>query len=305
MTMFRTEMVKKQDGITLIELVVTLAIITIAVGTILLIFVSGINIFDSGSSHYDIQGNARMASQFITEELRYAVEIEIMDESNLPEGIDLNDNTTIPNYQNYLYYNSISGEIRKINKFYTESWKIGNDGFLKVSSESEGEILKYNILAKDESKVYSIENEVNSLNLHLGLQKLIKTSVADGNQGIILKYVSISDYLSSMQLPNIEIGDTNNSTQLELKSENAYQSIISIEPNNLNSDVIYDDLTGLGTNTIELFFQIDEADHKDQLEITVIFQVYNIDLGEYDESTYIYTLIYSKQDFWTITDISG
>lgn len=302
--MFSSKILKEQDGITLIELVVTLAIVTVAVGAILLIFVSGMNIFSSGSSHYDIQGNARLASQYITEELRYAVEIEILDMDNVPEEVNLNDNNTIPIYQNYLYYDSSTGAIRRLNRFDEVSMLIGNDGYVNFSSELTGKILKYTVLAKDDSKVYNIENEINILNLHLGGvgNELIKTNITDGNDGIILRYVTISDYLSATQLPVIEIGEINNSKAIQLRSDT--KKITNVVPNMDNSTVDeYPNISYPDNYTTTLEFT-KAVKNNDKLEIMVYFSGWDADMNIV-ENTYIYTLTYSNQNYWTITGISG
>lgn len=286
--MLRLKDLKKKDGVTLIELVVALAIVTLVAGSIILILVSGMNVFSSGSSQYDIQGNARMASQLITEEIRYAVDLEIIQDIT---SVNLDD---IPVYVNYLYYDG--EKVVKVNKFDIETKYIGNGGSLNFWSESGDKILRYNIFAEDSSRVYNIENEVNSLNLHLGDSNSIIVSY-DG--GTVLKYVDINDYISSTQLPVVKIGDTNNDQAVELVCNKSISQVEVIDQNTKTADP--DDESEkatpiiTGSNTLDLTFT---ESVKNNRSLIIQVEFYEVD----GPVTYAYTLTYSNSDLWTITD---
>lgn len=299
--MFRFNDLKKKDGVTLIELVVTLAIVTVAAGAIILIFVSGINVFNSGSSQYDIQGSARMASQYITEEIRYAVDIEIVSISDIE--------SEIPVYVNYLYYDSSTGEVLKVSKFDVESKWIGLNGQLNFwvdpyedteDDPSNNKILRYNIVAEDDSRDYNIENKVNSLNLHLGSSDVITLpdSYNPSTGGTALRYTSISDFISKSQLPVVEIGDINDAQNIELNC-NKIVSDARITDQGTNQSNREAQISTPDSDTVALTFTQDVQNNR-ELEIEIDF--YEVD-GVI--STYVYTLNFSNTDLWIVTGITG
>lgn len=297
---------KKKDGVTLIELVVTLAIATVAAGAIILILVSGINVFNSGSSQYDVQGSARMAAEYVTEEIKYAVDIEIV-------GMD-DIESDIPIYVNYLYYDGLTGEIVKLSKFDVETKWIGLEGILKFWVEpyedededgiednlDNNKLLRYIVTAQDDTRTYNIENKVNSLNLDLGDSSVITypDSYDPSTGGTVVRYTSISDFISKSQLPVVEIGDVNNAQEIELNCNKIIASAIVTDhgTNQLDREA---QISIPDSNTVILTFTQDVQNNR-ELEIA-------IDFYESDgvPSKYVYTLNFSNTDLWTVTGITG
>lgn len=297
MTLFKS--FKKNNGVTLVELLVVLGIIGLAISGILLIFVFGTRVFNFGSSQYDIQGNARFASQVLNEEVKYAADIEILDWDDMIVGYRT-DHTTIPVYENYIYYDNTNGIIYKANRFSIKSQVIGINGVLNFKSVFSDKVLKYNITAVNGSRSYTMNNELLSLNLGLGSSPTIKTIELDNpnDGGVVLKYVTLSDYISGSQAPVVVVGNINNSTAIEITCSKAI-SDVRIADQGTTQNNRFGTITTSNSNTVRVSFT-QEVQNNRELEIEIDFyDLYGV------VSTYPYTIIFTNQDSWTVTGIAN
>jgi prepilin-type N-terminal cleavage/methylation domain-containing protein len=88
--MCKLEKTKKNGGFTLIELIVTLAIFSIVLVAILNLFLFNNRVYSRSENLSEVQFDVRMASDYITTELRNKNSISITDNS-LAESITLSD----------------------------------------------------------------------------------------------------------------------------------------------------------------------------------------------------------------------
>lgn len=168
----------KTKGFSLIELIVTIAILAIVLPITFSIFNFGNNAYSIGGSQFDLQSSGRLASDIIRNKVRYASELVV--EPSFDPGV------TNDNY-NYIYLSADSKNI-----MYKEganaAISIANSGSSKVSyviqftkdsitsnairfsetipsSPTSGKLLNYIItMSSTSGKTYSIENEVTLMN---------------------------------------------------------------------------------------------------------------------------------------------
>lgn len=135
-------------------------------------FYFGTTSFTIGESQSNVQQDIRLAADFITRQVRYAAELEILDENDaIPE--------TITNQDNYIFIND-DGFIEFRNK---DGSKIINHittgGFeLVFQPKAEGKILYFKINGVKQK--YGIESEVMILN--------IVDTIAGVNNGAAIRY---------------------------------------------------------------------------------------------------------------------
>ena len=89
-------MKKRNKGVTLIELIVSFSILSIVLGAGYSLYAFNSKTFSSGTQQYDLQNEIRLASQFITNEVRNAKEFELVLVSQVPVNND---------GYNYIYIN--------------------------------------------------------------------------------------------------------------------------------------------------------------------------------------------------------
>ncbi|RQD73054.1 MAG: prepilin-type N-terminal cleavage/methylation domain-containing protein [Candidatus Syntrophonatronum acetioxidans] len=79
-------MSKKQEGLTLVELVIVLSLLSIILALGYMYYDFGVQAFERGEHRTIAQKAVRLTADFITSEIRYAKEIEINPEEAPPEG---------------------------------------------------------------------------------------------------------------------------------------------------------------------------------------------------------------------------
>lgn len=294
--MLHSANITDKKGITLIELIIVLAIIGLVIGMAFSLFGFGNNVFKNGSLQFDVQSATRLASQFVTQEARYAADIEIFKTKADAEvgGIDFEDNDTIPVYENYLYYDNASGAVIKVNKFATVVKNIGTGGVMSFFSPDPYKTLNYQITANEGARSYSLGNQVYSLNLSLGTNKAI---IGQTDGGVVIKYRTLSDYISGSQAPTVIIGTANSSTALELdcsKAINIASAFTLITDQGTPSSSKFGDLSFPDSNTVRISFDPAVQNNR-QLDLQISFY-------EYDGTTtsYAYTIKYSNSTLWAI-----
>ena len=102
----------KEAGVTLIELIVALAIMSLFLLGLFTFFFFQMNLFDTGTERVHLQHNLRRAAEIITTEIRKATEIELLNFFD-PESME--------NGRNYIY--------------------LGGDGNRAIMNSKEGAII--------------------------------------------------------------------------------------------------------------------------------------------------------------------
>ncbi|WP_416197892.1 MAG: hypothetical protein ACFWUA_10030 [Sporanaerobacter sp.] len=155
-------------GITLIELLLSLAFMMAIVGLIFNIYIMSKRVFNASVEQSFTQKNSRLVSDFIIKELRNAKVIE-MDENNIKNKGNRYYCLSIKNdgYNNYLAKQTIeNGEIISENQY-------GNnlENIIFMSTE-EKEIMKVIVISKEKEKEFEIEfefllNNIDKLNVNI------------------------------------------------------------------------------------------------------------------------------------------
>jgi len=121
-TFFNSSCLASNRGVTLIELIIALALLSTVLGMGYSFFSFGNLSFNKGEDQSNIQRDIRLFSDFITNQVRYSTEVELLDsiDSPLLEGynyIYLNDKTltynTEPKTDNNI--NNVSFSLNKLN----------------------------------------------------------------------------------------------------------------------------------------------------------------------------------------------
>lgn len=182
-------MMKK--GFTLIEIIISLAILTIVLAGAFNLFSFGTGLFKDSSDRYDLQSSIRTAADCITRETRYASQIEIVSSSSVPSNIaGLEDNE----YYIYLHYNSADNSyyIMQMGKYLHKEIKIGTGSgcSLVFSSQDNNETLYFKINGEDSGKSFQLESKASGLNLQLAGNTIVDAS---GTGGDAIHYFKMPD----------------------------------------------------------------------------------------------------------------
>lgn len=77
--------VEKKKGLTLVELLISLALVGVVILLASSIYIFGLKIFDKGTTQSNVQDEIRVVGDFITKEIRNSVEITFNTPSNIKE----------------------------------------------------------------------------------------------------------------------------------------------------------------------------------------------------------------------------
>lgn len=216
-----------KTGVTLIELIVAIAVFTIVLTVTFLLFSFGNRTFSSGDTRYDIQTSLRSAVNYVTEQVRYSTDIEIINSGSVP------DQSLVPQYINYLYYDNATNSIIHLNKYFIKSIPVvnvsgTNTGSINFNSVSPYNTIDFNIYAKKKLQEYNINGNLELLNIKLGTaKKVIGTSTPPAAQtGSIIKFKTANNYISEILMPVATIGSTNETKKFTVKFD---RSILSVE----------------------------------------------------------------------------
>jgi prepilin-type N-terminal cleavage/methylation domain-containing protein len=175
------DMIKRKKGLTLVEVMVTIAILGIVMSVVFSFLIFGNRTFNKDMTQYDIQSNTRLASDSLSEVLQYAVELELVDP---PVSAIADDNL-----YNFIYFenNKIvhsmyvpGGLPRKVMIF---DGPFTNTSYFEAVSEYG---ITLNFEANDANSDYKINKAINLFNLKLK-SKTINNFVA-GTKKMAIQY---------------------------------------------------------------------------------------------------------------------
>jgi len=196
------------QGFTLIETVIAVAIVGLVIAMSFSLLAFGQNYFSMSNTQYGIQNDGRITSSYLSKELRFATEIEIIDVFEARDEII--DNESIDEPYNFLYikdgklHNYIyqSGSYKQIS--FGNSISNSNSKFQKVNDE----VLRIVIESTEDDKNYDLNTEINLENLKLNDNNI------NGNEGLAIKYKT--EYIETSEdesededSPTINIGTQN------------------------------------------------------------------------------------------------
>lgn len=156
-----TGILREERGVALIETILALAIIGLFMAAVLGFFMFGNITFRRGADHVYLQHSLRQAANYITHEVRYAVELEVLTTDDPlpsdPEDVDAG--------YAYIYYGGEADpRIYHLNgaRVYPLTDPIVN-GFVL---SSEGQQFSFTITASTGGEEYAIDTMVLMLNAH-------------------------------------------------------------------------------------------------------------------------------------------
>lgn len=212
-----------KEGITLIELVISIGIASIVVLVIYLFFGFGNTTYSNGTKKQQLQNDIRILSDYITNQVRYSTDVEILKMAAEPDVVAMNPN------ENYILIDNATKTIKHITKFRTRTFNIGDNSALTFKSTSAGKGFKFDVYAEKGNQKYNIVEEILVLNLHIGTAKVVvdNTSTTSGTITAI-KYVTASNFISDQLRPIATISNnTTNSVEITFDRDILSATIIS------------------------------------------------------------------------------
>lgn len=150
---------RNKSGFTLIEIIITMAIVGIFLAGVFSFFQYNLNIFNLGKDQSNVQSNIRAVSTTITEQVRYAAEVKILTATELNVVLA----NTIEAYVNYVYYDA--GHIHILNRSKHSQYFVGDGGGIEFSASSSGNVLDFIVTGSENNRQYHYDAEVKPLNL--------------------------------------------------------------------------------------------------------------------------------------------
>lgn len=213
----------KKKGLTLIELIIVVALISfISMGVYILTGFSN-KTYKTGAEQYDVQSDQRLISDVISDNLKYAYNIEILDDINSEGSVEITDSSNPLYGYNYIYlqYNDKNANgicdddegiaIKKImfdpsTKTYSSSiissTSISNLVYNLVFSYSGGSEIKFDLTtSKDNKEEFNLTTKVNIMNAHLGSLPVIPVGSTE-KIGKAIRFKLDPTTVSSVVVPN-------------------------------------------------------------------------------------------------------
>jgi prepilin-type N-terminal cleavage/methylation domain-containing protein len=192
------KLLRPNNGMTLIELIISLVILSSILIAAFAFFSFSNRIFNKGVDQYSVQSNIRLASDYIISQIRYATEVKILD--SIDPEIILDPFNNINAYENYLYY--YEGKIIRLSRYSANHFYVGVGGGIEFSNTSTDKILNFIVRGIDSKQKYSLESEVKPLNLEIGGNDI------NASRGTVIFYRTVNDYLGQTALPEATLGNS-------------------------------------------------------------------------------------------------
>lgn len=144
-----------EEGLTLVELLVAMAIAGLMIGAIFAFYMFGTKVFNQGTEKAGLQSGLRMAAEIITKEVRYADFLDVVDVDVIPEDLEL-----LEENERYVYLQGSPEERIVI---------LSPDGETVISSDIpvtgltfdlDGKMLEFELKAAGKKGDYSLESKV-------------------------------------------------------------------------------------------------------------------------------------------------
>lgn len=153
----------KNKGVTLIEVILVLSILTVVISTAFSMGLFGNRIFNKGTSKSELQSNIRYAADYISKQLRYA--------SNVSLTNDDDDSSKIADNQ-YIYVDS-NGMLKHFANGVTKDIvKISDSNFfeaLKFNASNGKNVVSFTVSGWTKDESYSVSSSVYLLNQNTGV----------------------------------------------------------------------------------------------------------------------------------------
>ncbi len=169
------KLLRNNIGLTLVELILTLALMTIVLSLIYNIFFTGNKLFNISKAQTFIQSDVRFAADYITKELKNAIiicdNVDLVKEKNIYYALVLEGNDGSKHLLKKTY--SKSNNATSVTEI-----TVGNTlSDLKFSPSSNGSLLSIIVSGKDKKQDYSLEfeimlNNIDHVNIPEGTNKI-------------------------------------------------------------------------------------------------------------------------------------
>ena len=168
-------------GVTLIELLIAIALVSIVFTVLFSLFFYGNNTFIISSSQYDLQSEVRLAMDIIIKEVRFASYLELI---NVSEACDTNLHES-----GFSYFYLSDGKLFHVkydktsNLYHTFTYGSHINTASSIFSKINPTTLKLKILSEHMNKAYNGQTEISLLNLKADGNSII------GSDNLGLKYM--------------------------------------------------------------------------------------------------------------------
>ena len=215
--------VQKNEGFTIIELVITLAILGIVISLGFSFFSFGNNTFSKGQSQSSIQHTVRMASRYITDEIRTSKDITLLSEK--PE--------TFGDF-NYIYTEGTKILHRKPDGTIQEIYGSSDEGLITLNflSDEDREV-EFIITKIINDQSYEVQSSVSTLNL-LEADTVLKDSSLDASWRAIEYSDPITDDEAIVRLDTLLLDFHELNAFLNVEGDTFVLDVPTKRPNRVN-----------------------------------------------------------------------
>ncbi len=150
---------RDQRGFTLVEVIIVSAILLLVIAGVYSFFTFGQRVFRSGSGQADLHASVRLAAEKISRELRFAGEVELLEENWDPASASTDEHS-------YIYYDSNNLCLMLLDS--TGARAISSPIISNVifsADPEEGKILLFTIQGEEGSAVFALDSSVRPMNL--------------------------------------------------------------------------------------------------------------------------------------------
>ena len=213
--MKKNGIIKNSRGVTLVELLISLALVGVVLSIAVSVFLFGNTSFRSGSSQYDLQAKVRFALFELTEDVRFAKEMTILTAGDINIGTLTAESggiyPAVSAFDTYIFYDPSENAVVKLSRSNMEKIILPTDAASPLTFTAVGtpaNTLHFQVSGQDnkQSRTFNVESEILMLN---------KPS-ATGTTGVGVRYTSPDAYISRMQWPEATLSGVNNDKKLEI-----------------------------------------------------------------------------------------
>jgi len=212
---------KSSKGFTLIEVIIALAIVGTVISIAYMLLGFSRTTLRNGNDHYDIQNDIRLASGYLSEEVRFATELKIMSYSDCIAEIS--------SHAEYDYFYIEDGALHQAK--YVDSSTYDEKSYAEYISSSDSsfsaaddDTLNITLTATEDSKSYDISTDIKLENLSLN-DKSIK--VEGTEPYLAIRYKTKAPQSSLTEVTDITITGGNSIST----DEGTLDLSVSITPN--------------------------------------------------------------------------
>lgn len=289
-----------RKGVTLIELIIVIALITIVIAGAFSIFSFGNKTFKGANNQFDLQTDVRFALEALTSDVRYATKLQVLGSSDFnianlnvkdANGIYVN----IGPYDTYIYYDDTLKSVIKLSRETINSFSVKPDADLEFSLVgTPANKISFTLAASNTAgaKEYEVSSEILMLNIMKS-----GTSGASGlSNGVGIKYVSPESYISELQFPVTQFGSPNDQKKVLISFDKNVKLVgFTVTPGKTNhslttSHVVFAPDVGTTTTSFLITFKHlggQPTEFVDDDKITLV-----LSFGSADEYQAVYDIIY-------------